>query len=101
MNSSHWSYGQRCALSTIEADVLVRLLVERGFRQGIFGARISGAGAGGTVSVMAARGKRADEAIASAMSEYARHTGVEPQLYEVGGCSAQRFGVRQIQAVSA
>ena len=101
MNSSHWSYGQRCGLGTIETDVLVNLFQKRGIEQGIFGARISGAGAGGMVTVMASNNQRARDTVASVMAEYESRTGRKPVLYEPGGCGARQWGVRRITAPEA
>ena len=98
MNSSHWSYGQRCGLGTIETDLLVSLLQKRGIEQGVFGARISGAGAGGMVTVMAANNPRARQVIAEVMDDYEARTGYKPTLYEPGGCGARQWGVRRLDA---
>lgn len=98
MTSSHWSYGQRCGLGTIETDVLVNLFQKCGIEQGIFGARISGAGAGGMVTVMASNDQRARDTVVSVMAEYASRTGRTPVLYEPGGFGARQWGVRRITA---
>ncbi|UCG31601.1 MAG: hypothetical protein JSU68_08025 [Phycisphaerales bacterium] len=98
MNSSHWSYGQRCGLGTIETDVLVSLFQKGGIEQGVFGARISGAGAGGMVTVMASNNQRARDTVASIMEEYESRTGCKPVLYEPGGCGARQWGARRITA---
>ena len=100
MNSSHWSYGQRCGLGTIETDLLVNLLQKRGLEQGIFGARISGAGAGGMVTVMTSNDQRARRTVAEVVDQYQARTGYKPTLYEPGGCGARQWGVHRVQAPS-
>jgi L-arabinokinase len=74
MYASHWSYGQRCGLGSIESDLLVNLLRQAGPSAGIFGARVSGRGAGGTVVALARRTPEAVEAIRTAVEVYQRKT---------------------------
>jgi L-arabinokinase len=96
MYSSHWSYGQRCGLGTIETDLLVNLLQDCGVEGGILGARISGAGAGGMVVVMASASDRARENIVEVVAEYEARTGRRATLYEPGGTGARRRGVQGV-----
>ena len=50
--ASHWSYGQRCGLGSVETDLLVGALRRQGAAAGVLGARVSGRGCGGVVCVM-------------------------------------------------
>src|SRR4029453_459589 len=50
MYQSHASYSA-CGLGSSETDLLVRLVKETGPKNGLFGARITGGGSGGTVAV--------------------------------------------------
>jgi galactokinase len=70
MYASHWSYGQRCGLGSIEADRLVTLIRQRGTRDGLFGARITGRGCGGCVAVLMDNSDQANAALASVIDEY-------------------------------
>jgi galactokinase len=80
MYQSHASYGA-CGLGSDGTDLLVDLAREAGEAQGVYGAKITGGGSGGTVAVMADISARADEAIAEIMAEYEKRTGREPELF--------------------
>ncbi|MHC4610341.1 MAG: GHMP family kinase ATP-binding protein, partial [Planctomycetota bacterium] len=79
MYASHWSYGQRCGLGSIETDRLVNLLRSEGLAGGIFGAKISSRGAGGTVVVLHADTDASRQAIRRAADAYARRSNLQPQ----------------------
>lgn len=74
MYASHWSYGKLCALGSRETDVIVRAVRRRGHSRGLYGAKITGGGSGGTVAVLAAEG--VEDALAEVLSEYERETGI-------------------------
>lgn len=74
MYRSHDSYGRRCGLGTPETDLLVDLVRDRGPASGLYGAKITGGGQGGTVVVLGA-GPAAGEAVAAIAEEYRRRTG--------------------------
>ena len=80
MYASHWSYGQRCGMGSIETDVLVNLIRERGPSQGLFGAKVTGGGCGGTVAVLMSRNATALEALRSVCTLYAERTGRHPTV---------------------
>jgi L-arabinokinase len=80
MHASHWSYGQRCGLSSNETDHLVKLLRQRGEPAGIYGAKLTGRGCGGIVAVLVKSGERAEAAVNRAMEDYANSTGNAPRL---------------------
>lgn len=52
MIQSHFSYDHRCNLSSPQTDLLVELAREAGPSQAIYGAKVTGRGAGGTVALM-------------------------------------------------
>jgi len=81
MYASHLSYGVDAMLGADECDLLVDL-VRRREKQGLYGAKITGGGAGGTVAVLAAAAPAADAALAAIMDEYARATGNRPELFD-------------------
>jgi galactokinase len=94
MFASHWSYGQRCGLGSIETDKLVNCLRRRGPRQGIFGAKVGGTGAGGIVTVLLHDSEAAHQAVREAVAEYAQATGCRTRLLTgaaegVATCSVQ------------
>lgn len=96
MYASHWSYGQRCALASIETDLLVNLIRKQGARAGLFGARITGGGCGGVVVVLMKSDKVAQQALQQVMDAYREQTGNTPRA--LVGTSAGTL-VRGVQRV--
>jgi L-arabinokinase len=80
MYASHLSYTNDAMLGAPECDLLVELVRKRE-RAGIYGAKITGGGSGGTVAVLADAKPRANEAIAEIMAEYEKQTGHAPELF--------------------
>jgi L-arabinokinase len=78
MYQSHASYSA-CGLGSSKTDRLVELVLEAGPSKGLFGARITGGGSGGTVAVLGRRG--ADPAIAEVTARFAEETGYQPYLF--------------------
>ena len=96
MYASHWSYGQRCGLGSVETDRLVNLLRHAGPPADIFGARVSAHGAGGTVVVLHGDTDRAREAIRQAVEQYADQTSCQPHLLTGTSPGACDWGVREL-----
>lgn len=94
--ASHWSYGQRCGLGTIATDHLVHLLRQRGPAQGIYGARISGPGAGGTILVLLQDGPGTRAVVQEVVEAYRRDTGNSPRVIDGSSPGALVTGVRMI-----
>jgi L-arabinokinase len=80
MYASHISYTRDAQLGADEADVLVEL-VRQNERAGLYGAKITGGGQGGTVAVLANVGERADAAIAEICATYERQTGKKAEVF--------------------
>lgn len=80
MYASHLSYSNDAMLGAAECDVLVDL-VRKYEPAGLYGAKITGGGSGGTVAVLADVSPKADEAIAKIMSEYEQKTSHKPELF--------------------
>jgi L-arabinokinase len=91
MYASHLSYTNDAMLGAPECDLLVQLVRERE-RAGLYGARITGGGGGGTVAVLCDEGERADAAISEVMAEYARRTGRVPALFAGSSAGAWHVG---------
>ena len=89
MYESHASYSA-CGLGSEGTDEIVRLVREAGPARGLFGAKITGGGSGGTVAVLGRRD--AGDEVVKVVSEYAERAGA-PSLV-LGGSSpgACRFG---------
>jgi len=79
MYASHQSYTMDAMLGAPECDLLVQLVRQRE-RAGLYGAKITGRGSGGTVAVLAETTQSVDAAIAEIMKEYETQTGRTPQL---------------------
>jgi L-arabinokinase len=78
MYASHLSYTNDAMLGADECDLLVKLVRENEF-QGLYGAKITGGGSGGTVAVLANEGAKVDQAIEQIMAEYEKRTGKKPE----------------------
>lgn len=74
MYASHWSYGQRCGLGSIETDLLVNLIRRHGEDAGIYGAKITGRGCGGVVAVLMRDDERTRTALDGALEDYRLQT---------------------------
>ncbi len=89
MYESHNSYSD-CGLGSEGTDELVRLVREVGPVRGLYGAKITGGGSGGTVAVLG----RCDaaEIVAGIAEAYARQTGLAPLVLGGSSPGACRFG---------
>jgi L-arabinokinase len=81
MYASHLSYTNDAMLGSPECDLLVRL-VRDNEGQGLFGARMTAQGAGGTVAILAETSDQADQALDRVCSEYTRLTGKPTDLFK-------------------
>jgi L-arabinokinase len=93
MYQSHASYSA-CGLGCEGTDLLVELVRSAGPRQGLYGAKITGGGSGGTVAVLGRRG--ADPAVAAIAEEYARRTGHHPFLFRGSSDGAAAAGILRL-----
>jgi galactokinase len=91
MYASHDSYS-KIGLGCAETDLLVKLGREAGPDKGIYGAKITGGGSGGTVAFLT-YGARAEQTVHEIAQTYQQQTGLTPQIFE-GGLSpgAMAFG---------
>ncbi len=97
MYEAHHSYGERLDLGAPETDLIVDLIRERGPERGLYGARITGGGSGGTVAVLCAADSPAtDEALLEVCREYADRTGNQPRVFVGSSPGAVMFGARPI-----
>jgi L-arabinokinase len=93
MYGSHASYGQ-CGLGSPGTDRLVELVRREGTASGLYGARITGGGSGGTVAVLGRRD--AGAAIARLAAAYERDTGYRPHVFAGSSPGVLAFGGRTI-----
>ena len=92
MFDSHASYRDQCFLSTPEVDFIVDAVRCRGSGKGLYGARITGGGSGGTVAIFGSQEAIASE-IPAIAREYKRLTGMDPDIFEGSSPGAVEFGV--------
>ena len=96
MYDAHTSYSTRLDLGSPETDLLVHLIRERGEARGLFGAKITGGGAGGTVAVLLADTPEAHLALAEVCDAYEAQIGVAPRAFVGSGPGALEFGAKYI-----
>jgi galactokinase len=91
MVASHASYRDNCQLSVPEVDFIVEAVCSRGPQKGLYGAKITGGGSGGTVAVFGQKDALENE-IPAITREYKRLTGLEAELFEGTSPGAIEFG---------
>jgi L-arabinokinase len=89
MYLSHESYSA-CGLGSEGTDELVELVRRAGPARGLYGAKITGGGSGGTVAVLAQHG--AGDSIRAVAKEYAHGTGRTAMLIAGSSHGAASFG---------
>lgn len=92
MYQAHQSYTDN-NIGSDGTDHLVRLVKELGPAHGLYGAKISGGGSGGTVAILG----RADaqDAVQQVMQRYATQSGRQPELFSGSSPGAAAFGVQR------
>jgi galactokinase len=93
MYESHASYSA-CGLGSSGTDELVRLARDAGVRRGIYGAKITGGGSGGTVAFLTRTD--AGAAIEEIAAAYAERTGRTTYVFSGSSAGAAAFGVRRV-----
>jgi L-arabinokinase len=91
MDESHASYG-RCGLASPGTDRLVALVKSAGPATGLYGARITGGGSGGTVAVLGR--PDASHALARIADQYERETGHRPYIFAGSSPGAAAVGAQ-------
>ncbi len=93
MFAAHESYSA-CGLGSVETDLLVKLVKEIGVGKGLYGAKITGGGSGGTVAVLGL--KDAGDAIEKVAEEYEKQTNYQPYIFNGSSSGAANFGFLKI-----
>jgi L-arabinokinase len=96
MYASHLSCTNDALLGAPECDLLVDLARNRE-SAGLYGAKITGGGSGGTVAVLCDTGQRADDAIQEIVVEYKRSTGNQPDVFKGSSPGAWIAGTQSIE----
>jgi galactokinase len=95
MYQSHGSYSA-CGLGSMGTDKLVELVRQAGPATGLYGAKITGGGCGGTVAVLARRGSQ--EQIERIAARYAQETGLVTEILSGSSPGAVEWGCHQLLA---
>lgn len=94
MYQSHASYSA-CGLGSDGTDALVRLARKAGIEQGIYGAKITGGGSGGTVAILGSAD--AEASVQAIADEYQANTKHNPVLFRGSSMGAVEFGALMLR----
>ena len=95
MFQSHWSYSE-CGLGAQETDRIIDFVRDELGPGQLYGAKITGGGAGGTVAVLGARGAKPH--FDRVVERYAQELGAKPYVFEGSSQGADEFGVFTVEA---
>jgi galactokinase len=93
MYESHRSYAA-CGLGSDGTDRLVEMVAEQGARRGLFGAKITGGGSGGTVAVLGTR--EAEPLVRELAARYQAATGRDGCVFVDSGRGVEDTGVLRV-----
>ncbi len=94
MYLSHRGYSE-CGLGSQQTDRIVQL-VRAEESHGLYGAKITGGGAGGTVAVLGENSTRARAAFRRVAERYAAENGKQPYIFEGSSAGCDVFGVQTL-----
>ena len=94
MYAAHDSYRDNCKLSVPEVNFIVEAVRKRGPAQGLYGAKITGGGTGGTIAVFGKTAALAEH-IPQIATEYSRRVGEMPDIFEGTSPGAIEFGAKR------
>jgi L-arabinokinase len=94
MYGAHLGYSE-CGLGSVETDLIVNL-VRKSSGQELFGAKITGGGAGGTVAILGRDTKMSQKAFEEIVKQYADQTGIDPYIFTGSSQGADAFGIIRI-----
>jgi L-arabinokinase len=95
MYASHHAYTET-GLGCDKTDLLVELARGQGPKRGIFGAKITGGGGGGTVAVLGRMD--AQSAFDEIVEGYRQVTGIDAYVFRGSSAGADRFGVEIVES---
>lgn len=95
MYQSHLAYTDT-GLGCAQTDLLVELARGQGVERGIFGAKITGGGGGGTVAVLGRAD--AESAFDEIVEGYRQVTGIDAYVFRGSSPGADRFGVEVLES---
>jgi galactokinase len=80
----------RCGLGSTSTDRLVQLVLDAGPAAGLYGAKITGGGSGGSVCVLSSAGGEA--AVKAVAAKYEAETGHRPHIFRSSSIGGEAFG---------
>lgn len=89
MYQSHASYSA-CGLGSAATDRIVELVRDAGPAQGLYGAKITGGGSGGTVAILSRRD--AVDSVRKIAGRYAQETSYQPYIFSGSSPGSAGFG---------
>jgi L-arabinokinase len=95
MYQSHVSYSA-CGLGSAATDRIVEFVREAGPEQGLYGAKITGGGSGGTVAILSR--SNAAQSVLKIAEQYARETGHQPHIFSGSSPGSAIFGYLRLTA---
>ena len=90
MYQAHHAYTE-CGLGAEATDLLVDLARNEGSKNGIFGAKVTGGGAGGTVAILGL--DTAEESFRRIVRKFGQMREFEPYVFEGSSIGADKFGI--------
>ena len=97
MFQSHWSYTE-CGLGCSETDLIIQLVRDELGEGKLYGAKITGGGAGGTVAILGAKG--AGASFDRVVNRYAEVQGKTPYVFQGSSPGADKFGIQVLGATA-
>ena len=97
MYQSHYAYTE-CGLGAHATDYLVNLCRRQGLAAGIYGAKITGGGAGGTVAILAHA--NAGDTVRQLFNQYSEAGLGSPYLFEGSSDGADSYGILRLNCLS-
>jgi L-arabinokinase len=98
MYQSHASYSE-CGLGSAGTDLLVNLVRESGGRSGLYGAKITGGGSGGTVAILGAR--NAEAAVRQVAARYEAVMHYNPYVFTGSSPGSAGFAHLRVRSETA
>jgi galactokinase len=94
MFQSHWSYTE-CGLGCQATDQLIEIVRKYVGEDQLYGAKVTGGGAGGTVAVLGSA--NAESSFRRVVEQYGELRSFKPYVFEGSSIGADRFGIQVLQ----
>lgn len=95
MYQAHQGYTE-CGLGSAETDLIVNLVREEGPTGGLYGAKITGGGAGGTVAILGTTSAQSEAAFQRVVNRFREQMGRTPYIFEGSSVGADKFGIMEL-----